>query len=127
VSSEPTPEFRDSKKPRQVKHLGMPRAQRLRGKILIDEVFKQGKRRRHHPLMACQVRREDHAASRLAISIGRRCGSAVGRNAIRRRIREAYRLMQHDMPPGLDILLVVRPHQKLKVEEYGERLRMLLI
>lgn len=77
--------------------------------------------------MACMVKRNDRAPSRLAISITRRCGSAVTRNAIRRRIREAFRLMQHDVAPGLDILLVVQMHTKLEVKEYAERLRNLIV
>ena len=103
------------------------RRQRLKGKSLIDAAYKQGKRRHHHPLMACLIRRLDNGPSRLAVSMGRKCGNAVHRNAIRRRIREGYRLAQHEFPAGLDILLVVRPHPQLSVVEYQQRLRTLLL
>ena len=79
--------------------------------------------------MACVLRRDEPAApgpARLAVSIGKSCGPAVRRNAIRRRIREAYRLMQDRIPPGLDILIVVRPHQRLAMREYQIRLGTLL-
>ncbi len=100
---------------------------RLKGKTRIDRAYKTGLRRHHHPIMACLVRRADNAPSRVAVSMGRKCGNAVQRNAIRRRIREGYRLAQHDFPAGLDVLLVVRPHKILTVLEYQQRLHTLLL
>lgn len=101
--------------------------QRLKGKTRIDSAYKTGQRRHHHPIMACLVRRADNDPSRVAVSMGRKCGNAVQRNAIRRRIREGYRLAQHDFPAGLDILLVIRPHKLMTVLEYQQRLRTLLL
>jgi hypothetical protein len=34
--------------------------------------------------------------------------------------------MQHQMPLGTDILLVVRPHRRLTLRQYQERLSTLL-
>ncbi|NNM85242.1 MAG: ribonuclease P protein component [Phycisphaerales bacterium] len=106
--------------------LRLTRSQRLPGGPRVDGIFKKGRRRTHHPLMACAVRREDAGSMRLAISIGKKSGNAVKRNAIRRRIREAYRLWQQEWPPGWDVLLVVRPHKCLTVQEYYQRLQSLL-
>ena len=44
---------------------------------------------------------------RLGLSVSRKAGNAVVRNAWKRRLREAFRLLQHELPPGIDI--VVRP------------------
>ncbi|NNM89178.1 MAG: ribonuclease P protein component [Phycisphaerae bacterium] len=108
------------------KALTLKKDQRLGGKRMVDQVFRTGRRRTHHPIMACCQRRVDNGLTRIAISVSKKCGSAIERNAIRRRIREAHRLMQHELPPGMDVLLVVRPHRRLAVIQYQEIVRCLL-
>lgn len=45
--------------------------------------------------------------TRLGLSVSKKVGNAVMRNAWKRRIREAFRLSQHSLPSGWD--LVIRP------------------
>ncbi len=47
--------------------------------------------------------------SRLGLSVGKRVGGAVARHRIKRLIREAFRLSQHELGGGLDIVCVVKP------------------
>jgi len=106
--------------------LTLGRRQRLRTKGDIQRAFDSGLRRHHRPLSACIFRRTDNAATRIVVSIGRRCGNAVMRNRIRRRIREAYRLRQQHFPQGLDILIMVKPHRPLPMADYQDVLDNLL-
>ena len=49
------------------------------------------------------------AVTRLGLSVSRKVGNAVVRNQWKRRIREAFRQMQHELPLGID--LVIRPRK----------------
>jgi len=55
---------------------------------------------------------------RLGLSVPRRVGIAVKRNRIKRLLREAVRLSQHDWPAGYDVIVVVRPHEALALADY---------
>ena len=55
---------------------------------------------------------------RLGLSVSRTIGTAVRRNRIKRQLREVFRLMQHDLPVGYDLVVVVRPHEPLILAEY---------
>ena len=59
---------------------------------------------------------------RLGLAISRRIGKAVTRNAIKRRLREAFRLMQHDLPRGYDVVISVRAHEPMKLAAYQQAL-----
>lgn len=55
---------------------------------------------------------------RLGISIRKRYGTAVERNRAKRRLREAFRLEQHRMPRGHDV--VVLPHESVGRVPFAE-------
>lgn len=46
---------------------------------------------------------------RLGCSVSRKVGNAVVRNRYKRLFREAFRLLQYDLPPGVDLILIPRP------------------
>jgi ribonuclease P protein component len=45
---------------------------------------------------------------RLGMSVSRKYGGAVQRNRLRRLYREAFRLTKHQLPTGLDLVLIPR-------------------
>ncbi len=49
------------------------------------------------------------AQPRLGCSVSKKVGNAVVRNRYKRLFREAFRLSQHDLPPGVDLILIPRP------------------
>lgn len=59
---------------------------------------------------------------RIGFSVSRKVGNAVRRNRIRRLMREAFRLMQHDVPAAYDLVIVVRPHEPLRLADYRQLL-----
>jgi ribonuclease P protein component len=61
---------------------------------------------------------------RLGLSVGSRVGNAVARNRIKRLIREAFRLEQHELAAigSLDLVVAVRPHRLLPLPQYRKML-----
>ena len=49
------------------------------------------------------------ATTRLGITVTRRIASAVGRNRVKRLLREAFRRRGGVLPPGLDLVAIARP------------------
>jgi ribonuclease P protein component len=64
---------------------------------------------RSHPLVVVRVRRTGLEETRFGLSTGRKLGGAVVRNRVRRRIREALRVMAPSFQPGWDVLIIARP------------------
>jgi ribonuclease P protein component len=64
---------------------------------------------RSHPLLTVRFRRTDLETTRFGLSTGRALGGAVVRNRVRRRLREALRVMAPSFQPGWDVLIIARP------------------
>jgi len=64
---------------------------------------------RSHPLLVVRIRRTGLEETRFGLSTGRKLGGAVVRNKVRRRIREALRVMAPSFQPGWDVLIIARP------------------
>ena len=60
------------------------------------------------PAMVLYCRRNGRQENRLGLTVGTKLGGAVVRNRVRRRLREIYRLNEHRLSPGYDIVVVAR-------------------
>jgi ribonuclease P protein component len=89
-----------------------PRAARLVRKADFDAVYRNGKRRSSSHFTVF-LKANDLPESRFGFSIKRTLGGAVGRNRIRRRIREAIRLHREEISVGWDFVI----HPKTNVEK----------
>src|SRR5215470_4516201 len=63
---------------------------------------------------------------RLGLSVSRKFGQATKRNRLRRLYREAFRLTRHEMPTGLDLVLIPRGQEVPSLEELKEALPRLV-
>ena len=63
---------------------------------------------------------------RLGLSVSRKVGQAVHRNRLRRLYREAFRLTRHEMPGGLDLVLIPRGPEEPTLEELKHSLPRLV-
>jgi ribonuclease P protein component len=53
-------------------------------------------------------RENDLPYLRLGLSVSRKVGGATHRNRLRRLYREAFRLSRHELPIGIDLILIPR-------------------
>ena len=73
------------------------------------EALQAGSKSRAHPLLVVRYRRNNLERTRYGISTGRRLGSAVARNRVRRRLKSVLRVLAPDVAAGWDVLIVARP------------------
>ncbi len=97
--------------------------QHLRRGADFSRVFREGSRARSD-LFTVAVRPNGLPHSRLGLSVGKKIWKhAVRRNFVRRVFREAFRLEQHALPAGLDIVLIpARPRLVPRLEDAREQL-----
>ena len=87
----------------------MKREQRLRSAADFSRVRERAPRAWTHPLLVLYAAPNDLPQTRLGITVSRRVGKAVVRNRVRRRVREAARLLLPQLAPGCDLVFVARP------------------
>ena len=88
----------------------MQRRNRLSRSRDFDTVYRQGRSVSTRYLVLYRFDREgdEDGDVRLGIAIPKKIGSAVTRNRIKRRLRESWRELIADVPPGTDYVLLVR-------------------
>ncbi|MCK4341138.1 MAG: ribonuclease P protein component [Phycisphaerae bacterium] len=92
-----------------------PRRRRIRRRPEFQQVMDRGIRV-GDPRMTLWALPNRLGYTRLGLAVGRKHGSAVRRNRIKRLLREAFRLTQHELPAGLDLVCVPRAGGDFQLE-----------
>lgn len=84
---------------------------RIRRKADFDRAYASG-HRISSKLFTLIATVSEHGRPRLGVTISRKVGGAVVRNAVRRRIREAFRRNRDAIASDIDIIVHVRPEAR---------------
>jgi ribonuclease P protein component len=90
----------------------MSRRHRLSRSRDFDAVYRKGRSVSTRYLVLYSFPRDGDEGgdeSRLGLAVSRKCGGAVVRNRLKRRLRAAFAELAPTAPPGMDYVLVVRP------------------
>ena len=86
----------------------------------FDRVYREGESHSNRFLVLYAFPRGDSAAdARLGVSVSRKVGGAVQRNAVKRALREAFWGLDRELPSDHDFVLVARPDVAGLVEREG--------
>jgi ribonuclease P protein component len=106
---------------------GSPGGRRKRGRLSrsgdFDRVYREGQSHANRFLVLYAFPRGEGAEgeedTRLGISVSRKVGGAVERNAVKRALREAFWSLDPDVPSRHDFVLVARPDVAGLLEREG--------
>lgn len=108
-----------------VKKFGLPRSKRIISKRDFDRVYQLQQRTGDQHLLVFAAR-NGRPWTRIGLSVSRKQGNAVVRARIKRLLREAFRLQQHELPPGLDLVLIPRKDSRAQLGDYQHSLMRLV-
>ena len=90
----------------------------------FDRVYRDGRSHSNRFLVLYafpRSRTDDPEGVRLGISVSRKVGGAVQRNAVKRALREAFWALDEGLPHDHDFVIVARPDSAGLVEREGTR------
>ena len=91
----------------QIRNRTFPQSIRLKTLAEFKAVYDR-KRSVSDGLLVVYAKENELPHSRVGLSVSKKVGNAVARNRCKRLFREAFRLSQHDLPSGIDLILIPR-------------------
>lgn len=85
-----------------------PQSRRLKTTAEFDRVYAR-KRSASDGVLLVYACENELGHPRLGCSVSKKVGNAVVRNRYKRLFREAFRLLQHELPTGTDFVLIPKP------------------
>ena len=97
------------------------KAQHLRSKSDFERVYAL-KNKAADGVLLVFAARNDGPVTRIGLSVSKKHGGAIVRNRLKRLLREAFRLMQHQIPASLDLIVIPLAKDKASLVAYQESL-----
>lgn len=85
----------------------MKKTEKINKNYLFRRIYRVGKNQ-VTPYFAIYTTKNRLKKNRLGITTTKKIGNAVQRNRARRVLTEAYRLLEEELPTGMDIVIVAR-------------------
>jgi ribonuclease P protein component len=101
---------------------GQRRRRRLSRSGEFERAYREGRSHANRHLVLYAFPRTEAPGDegpRLGVSVGRKVGSAVERNRVKRVLREAFWADDVELPEGHDFVIVARPAVRALVDESG--------
>ena len=103
-----------------------PKSRRLLKSAEFDRVFKR-RRSQSDGMLVLYACANGLDYCRLGLVVSRKAGNSVARGRWKRCLREAFRLLQQELPPGLDLVALPRPNAVPTMPRVQESLRKLAV
>lgn len=107
----------------------MKKAYRLKSRLDFQSVYTKGRSTANRAAVLYALPQKPPGTSRIGFAAGKKLGNAVVRNRVKRRIKEAVRLLWSRVKPGFYLIIIARQASKdmifsqlqARVEELFER------
>ncbi|MHC5269294.1 ribonuclease P protein component [Enterococcus sp. LJL98] len=105
----------------------MRKSYRVKKEKEFQKVFTRGKSSANRNFIVYVLPKTDQSHFRIGISVGKKVGNAVQRNAVKRKIRASIFELREEIQPDLDFIVIARPSvQTLSSKEVYSNLRHVL-